>query len=376
LFVLVAHDDLRPAQRAAFQELASQPDHFGLLMADTPLELSTKVVSRDTAQLLIALKTPGPLPDHVRDVASEDDSKALIQLIMDGVLEIETDRGFVSGPLASPYLRSSLGHDAIVGEPRTVPQRLSLEALELAASIPTDSPQELAGRMYRYNSLPLTPRWLRRFSASDNVLEMLELGATSSLRDLLFETYEEAEHPSWFMWKRLDAPTAPMSIDLPYKLYVSADPESLRETTVVAVETLVQANVPAFKLVRGAAGLLRPDKLIAYLENESDLRRVADSLRSALRGARPQGVPFSCAITDDGLLSWGSDPPGSDRLLGWQRTESWRSWITRRLAFAMVHANAVGDSSTVSWQFALERLRLENVDTNTWSPISGAGREA
>jgi hypothetical protein len=376
LFALVAHEDLAPPERDAFQELASRPDHFGLLIASTSVALSTKVVGRDTAQLLTALETPGPLPEHVRSAGSDENTTALIQLVMDGVLEIETEAGFVSGPRAAPYLRVSFGNDVPADEPRNTLQQLSLEALELAASLPTDSPHELASAMYRYNTLPLSPRWLRRFTQADSVLETLGLGATTPLSELLFETYEEGDHPSWYTWTRLDRSTAPAAIDLRFKLYVSVHPESLAEATGLAINAFIEANVPAFKLVRSAAGLLRPDKLIAYVEDETALHRLANAVRPILDGFRPHGVPFSCAITDDGLLSWGSDPPTSERVLPWQRTESWRSWITRRLALAIIQANASADSTMTAWEFALERLRLENVDTNRWSPIADPWRVA
>jgi hypothetical protein len=216
--------------------------------------------------------------------------------------------------------------------------------------------------------VPLTPDWQRRWGHLADAREQLGLGAGSPVASLLFEHFVEVEHPAWHMWQRSDRLNTASAAALPVKLYISPHPEALAQVTSLVVELLVRARVPAFKLVRGGLGLLRPDKLIAYLENSEQMLAVASLLAPALRGCRAQGVPFSCALGDDGLLSWGSDPPSGQRLLDWQRVESWRSWITRRLAFALVQARGSGASPSQCCRFALERLRLDHIDIHTWSP--------
>jgi hypothetical protein len=80
------------------------------------------------------------------------------------------------------------------------------------------------------------------------------------------------------------------------------------------------------------------------------------------------GVPFTAEITGNGLLSWGMDPPQSERMLAWQEPESWRLWVVRRLAAAMIAAQVDARSSMPPWEFALERLRHEGVDVEGWVP--------
>jgi hypothetical protein len=74
------------------------------------------------------------------------------------------------------------------------------------------------------------------------------------------------------------------------------------------------------------------------------------------------------------LLSWGIDPPRQKGALSWQERESWRLWITNRLATAILAAKKTQSDGLEPWRFALERLRLENVDTETWTPLASFGR--
>jgi hypothetical protein len=61
------------------------------------------------------------------------------------------------------------------------------------------------------------------------------------------------------------------------------------------------------------------------------------------------------------------DPPSAELLLGPLRQESWRLWITNRLAGGLVHAQAAG-GPVEPWEFALDRIALEGVDPSTWLP--------
>lgn len=372
LFALVAHRDLAPGERAAFAALEGRGDYFGLLMPDTALPLSTKTVGHDTAALLRELQQPGPLPGVLRDSASPAQWQGLLQLIIDGILEIETADGFVCGPRAAGLLPPLA---VLPSAPGSVLQQLSLQALHAAAAGPELPPLALSSRLYRHHTVPLTPAWQQRWAGVADTREALGLHPGTALGALLFEHCDEVPHAAWHLWRREDLAKRDEPVLLPIKLYVSLHPEALAPGLRLAIETLVRAGAPAFKLARGSAGLLRPDKLIAYVESAAQRDALATRLVPALRGLRAQGVPFTCALTDDGMLSWGSDPPDGHRQLDWQRVESWRSWITRRLAFALVQARGSGATPAECVDFALERLRLAQVDTHTWSPTADAWRE-
>jgi hypothetical protein len=64
------------------------------------------------------------------------------------------------------------------------------------------------------------------------------------------------------------------------------------------------------------------------------------------------------------------DPPATERLLAWQEPESWRLWLARRLAAALVAARGNTTPDVPAWRFALERLRREGVDVDRWTPSS------
>ena len=59
-------------------------------------------------------------------------------------------------------------------------------------------------------------------------------------------------------------------------------------------------------------------------------------------------------------------------------------WVAERLADYLVQARSQGGNAETGngseemepWQFALQRLRLAGVDTDTWVPASGIWRAA
>jgi hypothetical protein len=148
---------------------------------------------------------------------------------------------------------------------------------------------------------------------------------------------------------------------------VSARHDSLRDVVNTTLPILARSPATAFKVGSTEQQLCRPDKLVAYFDSHAALRDTAASLAHALHGADAHGVPFTAAITDDGLLSWGVDPPDAPQVM-WRENESWRLWVTNRLAIAVVSARRAPASSLAAWEFALVRLELDGVDATTWAP--------
>ena len=151
-----------------------------------------------------------------------------------------------------------------------------------------------------------------------------------------------------------------------YKLYVSPPPEAVQDAFGAILEALTAARARQFKVGSDAHGLLRADKIVAYFSGFEPLAEAAAEVRRRLDGTAAQGVPFTSGIGADGLLSWGIDPPASE----WagSRAMSWRLWLARRLAQALLAARSTPAAGVEPWSFALERLRLEGVDTATWTP--------
>jgi hypothetical protein len=372
-FDLVPFDRLSAAERAALDPWLAgwdeEPQAYGLLRPSGP-GLGVKTVDRDTALLLYTLREPGPLPSYLRRALGATLRGFAARLVADGVLEIERGGAFVSGPAALPLLEGGVAEVA-GGQGR--PAALSLAALRYGAALAAvlADPLALSERLYGYGRLPVSPAWRRRLAAGAAAFLGLDRpGAARAALDAAWVP-TPAGH-GWQAWQARTLPAAPLVAGAgaagrpPVKLYVSPLPAALPELIPDLLAGLAAGGALSFKVGEGAAGLLRPDKLVAYFADGESLGRAADRLAGRLAGAPPHGVPFTAAVTADGLLSWGMDPPAAAQAPAFRGAESWRFWLTNRLARALGQACVGG--STDPARFALGRLRLEGVDTATWTP--------
>lgn len=343
--------ELAAEEQERFRELESDPEFYGLFVARPPLAMSLKSVSCEGAELFRSLAQAATLE------AIDDE---VVDLVLDGILEVESDGRFVCGPDAL----------AIFGPaPRARDiGRLSTGALLHAQDLETSDPQALAMALYFYNRIPMTAFWKARFA---DVLG--HLGADGgSLRALLEREWvanDRGRAPGWLSW----SPRAPLQRgrdDVTFKLYVSPRPERIRDAFETVVRVLAGFPGTPFKIGDGAAGLLRPDKLVAYFPSRAHLDEVAAELRRELAGCDAHGVPFTATIDDAGLLSWGVDPPESENALKWTGPRSWRLWIAQRLgaALAVAKSTSNGGAGVAPQVFAVERVRREGVDVETWTP--------
>jgi len=364
-YELALWDRLAPGERRALERLREAPDFYGILrpLAGTP-GLGVKSVDRETALLFLTLREPGPLPSYVRALLGEAAGTAMARLVADGILEIEKGGAFVSGAAAFE------SREAPGGEGRLA--RLSIAALRYGQALAVDDPLRLSFRLYGYNRRPLTPAWQRMLPDSEAVRKWLGIAPGGANRPRLDRTWRSSPpSEAWLSWRsRREEPASPGGAT--WKLYVSPAPEALPESFGAVLDALGAARAGQFKIGAGAAGLLRPDKIVAYFPSFERLAEAADAVRSRLGGVPAQGVPFTSEIGGDGLLSWGMDPPASEG--SWGGRESWRLWLTHRLARALLAARGAAEGIE-PWRFALERLRLEGIDTASWTPSSGLWSE-
>lgn len=369
-YELVLYDRLPASERVRLGELRSDPGFYGVLQPrEEALGLGVKTVDRDTALLFLTLREPGPLPSYVRTILGKETGRTIARLVADGVLEVEIEHAFVSG--AAVF---SGGREGSVRGGRLT--ALSVEALRYGEALTVDDPLLLSLRLYGYNGRPLTPRWKHRFAPPGTVEE--HLGVASGGRNRAFlDRFWTPQPPSghWLSWRsRLPQPSSAEE-RVTWKLYVSPAPEALADGFRAILEALAAGGAPPFKVGAGAPGLLRADKIVAYFPSFDRLAGAADGMASRLDGIPAQGVPFTSEIGGDGLLSWGVDPP-ADGSHSWEDRESWRLWLTHRLARALLAARVSGGEGTQPWRFALERLRLDGVDTDTWTPGALLGWDA
>lgn len=363
--------ELAAEQQERFRELESDPDFYGLFVPRLPLTMNLKSVTRQAAELFRSFATPSRLDDAL--LADPSEAEDVIDLVLDGILEIESGDGFLCGADALPLLCPPLGEP----DARDGIARLSREALLHAQDLETADPQALIVALYSYNRIPMSSFWKTRFANREAVLA--HLGADRGPLHALLEREWRAwtgESRGWLGWSsRATAERTPD--DVTYKLYVSPRPERIRQAFEIVVRVLSACPGSAFKIGDGAAGLLRPDKLVTYFTSREQLAEAAAELRRELAGCDAHGVPFTAGLDESGLLSWGIDPPDSDRALSWLSRESWRYWVVQRLGAAMSMAKSARSASAAPpWRFAIERARRQGVDVETWAPSATLWRTA
>lgn len=358
-YQLIQFDRLPEELRGQMGVAAGQPGFYGLLLPSQD-GLTPKTACEDTALLLYTLAEPGPLPSYVRSKFGEDTVEAIAELVLDGVLEISAgiDGPFVSGAEACSLLFEPTVSNAPA--PRLV--RLTEEALRYGAQLRTLNPGELSSRLYTYNAETKTPERGRAFAQAPGVLSFLRL--TGSAKSAVNRRG----------WRLIDDPAdgwiffaGERAGQSPYKLYVSPVFDELPRVFGAIVEAIVSSRAMAFKVGSELTGLLRADKIVAYCENFEDLAVLGETLSKRLDGCSARGVPFTAQIDQEGLLSWGMDPPRENQSVGIEHRESWRLWLTNRLAVSLRESRGSTDAAGAT-RFALERVRLEGVDIVTWTP--------
>jgi hypothetical protein len=365
-FELVVFDRLPPEEQAFLAEMRADPDFYGILRPNPGSGRTIKSVTRDTALLWLTLQSPGPLPFFVFSGDAEAAVKVVWEFVLDGVLEMEENGSFVAGSEAADLL--SNGRRSVMQGQLA---RLSMLALRYGEKLGFDDPQLLAAWLYQFGRQPVSPFWARRLADSEAVLAFLGAGTGSDLRHRLdadWEIRKDAEVQGWLAWtsrRRGEVGQGKVT----HKLYISPQVEAMPDVfaTVLGVLSTRSAH---FKIGSDAAGLLRPDKMVAYFGDQDSLLEVASELTEQLSSVTPHGVPFSAEITPNGLLSWGMDPPQTEHVLTWQEPESWRQWVVRRLAAAMIAAQSNSHATMTPADFALERLRHEGVDVDDWKPTA------
>lgn len=354
--------ELAEEQREAFRDLERDPDFYGLFVPRPPLAMNLKSVARQTAELFLSLATPARLDAAL--LGQREYADDVIDLVLDGILEVESGECFVSGSDALPVICPP----SAAPDLRDAAARLSREALLHAQDLETGDPHALTMALYRYNHIPLTPFWKSRFATREAILTHLGAGS-GTLRTLLErEWIASGTFTGWLSWSSR-ARVHRGADDVTWKLYVSPRPERIRDAFEIVVRVLSAFPGVPFKIGDSAAGLLRPDKLVAYFSSREELDEAAAMLRRELDGCEAHGVPFTASLDEGGLLSWGVDPPDNERVLQWLGRDSWRLWVAQRLGAAMAIAKASrGHSAVEPWLFAIERVRRHGVDVATWTP--------
>jgi hypothetical protein len=356
---LIPFAGLSEEERSGFGTLTNDPTLYGALRDERG---GVKVVDHESARLIESLRVPARPPGRLGA-----DEASLTRLVLDGVLEVEIAEGaFISGSSAFDVVCE-------VPSPRpptTKTARLSEAALRYAERLDVEDALRLSARLYFYGRLPATPDWMARLASKASVERFLGIEPGGPLARRLRRAWRAVEpdppNDGWFLWSARG--TSARGARDRFKLYVSPSPESVPAAFSAAVDAAAQAGAVALKVGNDASSLLRPDKIVLYFADFECVSAAASRLAEELAGCPGQGVPFTAELADaDGLLSWGIDPPRSEHTLEWQERESWRLWVTNRLALALVAARRDG-GPLEPWRYALARIELDGVDSTTWAP--------
>lgn len=367
-YELVVFDALTAEQQAMLHDLQKDPTFYGILRPRESVTLSLKGVCRDTALLFFTLNQPQRIPAYVRAMYGDTCNQAITELVLDSVLEIEDGSGFVHGAQAYAAIYEPI--EALTPQSRIA--QLSYEALLYAQALDIDDVTKLSARMYFHNRLPISPFWKRQLPTADAVATYLGIHRDGAHRRTLDQYWSRVPlsppNDGWLMWRPRQTRRDGHRRRSPYKLYISPAMDSLPAAFAATLDVLTDLQTAHFKIGRDLYGLLRPDKLVVYCETFQEIEQVTAGLVPRLADCTAHGVPFTSELAGAGMLSWGMDPPADQQVLSWQERESWRLWITNRLAAALLAAKHAPSSDVPPWLFALERLRLEGVDTESWTP--------
>ena len=326
-------DRLEPALQSSLASLTRDPSFYGVILRADRLgdrlgdrrgaAATAKAVDRESALLLLTLRTPGPIPAYARRLLGPDAANTIAGLVLGGVLEIEFGGEFRSGPDAIGAMAAE-GYDGAIdgadGVPRGRIADLSISALRHASMLPIDDVAVLAARLYRYNSLPLSPAGDAASTAAANTpatpaTDLARLGLTTpavaAALDRDWTCTASGTDGDWLCWSAAERWESTDGTRGTCKLYVSPAPAAIRDVFAATVAAATSHHALAFKAGAGPYGLLRPDKLVVYFRHRDHLYAAAAALSDALR----RRARARCSIHRRHLGGWhavvGGRPAGA-----------------------------------------------------------------
>ena len=340
----------------ARQTLVIDTDSYGVLVPRDAHDLPVIAIDRDTALLFLSLQEPGPAPDFVFAMPEGESDRILRRLIFDSILQMEQVDTFVGGPEACALL--GMAGAAAAGGLAT----LSIDALNYGAALIDTDAATLAQKLYSYNRRPMTPAMRRRLPDRAACLSFLGLAGREAPGAIARWWSRGEDDSPWLVFSRRQSPR--QRREQSCKLYVGLAFEELPDCLPALAEKLAGGEALQFKIGTDLDGLLRPDKLVAYFPSKETLSAAAQALLPIVSNRAVHAVPFSAEIAASGALSWGMDPANA----WFGERVSWRQWMCEKLASALIAARGNAAGPVAPAQFALERLRLEGVDTGTFMP--------
>lgn len=347
----------------ALADLLADENIFGIFkLQNHKVSTTSKIAYKDVALLFYHLNTPSPLPAFIKNSYDDETNAMIAKLVSDEILSIKTEEGFVSGADAGKCLFKT-ETDATANTKNFLSQ-LSEKAIAFALKYKNVDQSFIATSLYTFNTLPIL-----NAERINDVERFLGIGLNTPLEKELLK--EWIKHPptksyNWIMWSRRQE-TATTHVSVTYKLYVSPALFCFKEVFAKTVSLLSASNAFGFKTGADHNGLARPDKFIIYFSSYNDMLITAKKLKKMLTGYAVHGVPFTAQLDDNGLISWGIDPP-SDEVIQQLEGGSWRAGVAEKISAAITHAAANNISEDKIINHIQQKMLTERIDPSTWTP--------
>ncbi|MBG9945702.1 hypothetical protein ABE237_17500 [Brevibacillus formosus] len=375
-FGVVILEQLPPQIKHWFLQLGIKQNHYAILYPLYSFQFNLISICKNTALLFYSLQQPSLLPSSLKQVFGDNFPGTIAKMVLDGILEIQNNGSFISGKAAHPLLyeasfETQFEEKMEKNSDSPIP-RLSIEALKYADSLEGIDHNALISRMYFYNRIPNSPEWKKIYSSSDSVLKTIGLVEGDSFQSRFEQKWsfhkQKPIQSGWLSFSAKKKLTSQPKSQSKFKLYISPIPEPylIRDVFQATADVLGEMDIQNFKIGQDVTGLLRPDKMVAYFSNFEDCEEAALRIREKISGTPAHGVPFTADFSNDGLLSWGMDPPTTNTL-PWGRS-SWRLWIVSQLAVSLMEAKLHRATNVKPWKYALDRMQAIGIDPSAWAP--------
>ena len=366
LYRLKEWNQLDSHQKESLSHLQDESEVYGVFQPVIPSQnVFNKVAYREIALLYFHLQHANKLPHYLIFSGEQKINETIAAMLLDGIIEIEWAGKFVSGPHALPAIYD----DDVMSEThlRTYLSRLSYKAIYYAWMLNDADERSIASRLYTFNTVPWDTSMKTTFLKKNSVQEFLFSGTDDNAINTLTERWHSTitEKNEWLSWSRkmpenfIDDPSQGI-----FKLYISPVVNDLPGVLLKSVPIIDASDAVSFKIGNTLPGLLRPDKMVVYFYSKESLFKTAGTLIDVLKHYAAQGVPFSVQLDDNGLLSWGEDPPeGQQNLDG-----SWRTVISDKLAALLAQAkeNKLSWDRTIAYIEAT--MQSKGIDIRNWDP--------
>jgi len=375
-YTLTPFDDLDDRHRERFRLYVEDKRYCALLRPVIGVKLTIKAVNRDLADFLTLMKTPrlvGEALSQFPEKSGQDRKQFILQLVLDGVLEVQHEGTFISGLEAvnKVLLKSDRLSEILPpsGEETRI-QYLSKRALYFAIQCTSLQPRDISFLLYNYNRIPVNRRWHTHLPDEPSLRRFLGLrednswpGMPDSVLPHAVRIDDDGQvNPYDQVWQSWRLGNRKKSEDDPsYKIYFSPTIDSLPEVFDIVRTAAAGSEAYAMKIGRTLPSVLRPDKLIVYFPQYPPAREFAEEIARRLGSFPVHGTPFSCQVSEEtALVTMGVDPPEC-----FGERYSWRLYVVQKLGLAILGAR---DYTADPLAHIYSYIRLMGIDADHWRP--------